>query len=90
MTKAQKVYNFDWDSICAEYGESDLSDETYVLFKSIGIDVDKFVEDDDHHVTNFTGLYLAVASTQLPDLETSYMKITNDDLDIGGYGLFEN
>lgn len=89
MLKAQKALNFDWDCVCEEYGANGLSEEYYNIFKSV-IDVDSYVEDDGAFVNNFTGLYLALAKTQLPNLVTKYTAITTDSLDIGGYGLFEN
>ena len=89
MLAAQKALNFNWDCVCQEYGDCSLSEEQYNLFKSV-IDVDSYVEDDGGHVHDFTGLYLALAKTQLPDLVTKFMQITTDSRDIGGYGLFEN
>ena len=89
MLKAQKALNFNWDCVCQEYGDCSLPEGYYDIFKSV-VDVDKYIEDDGNYVHNFTGLYLALAKTQLPDLVTRYTPITTDSLDIGGYGLFEN
>ena len=89
MLKAQQTLNFDWDCICQDYGKCCLTEDQYELFKSI-IDIDSYTEGDNHYVNNFTGLYLALVKTQLPDLVTRYMRITSDSLDIGGYGMFEN
>ena len=83
---------FDKD-ICAEYGESTINSDIYDQFFAMGIDIASYTEDwgdGEYHVHDFTGLYLAFAKLSLPDLQTEFMEITADSLDIGGYGMFEN
>lgn len=81
--------NFD-NTVCAEYGECTLSEDHKDLFTSIGLNIDKYIEEDGRYVHDFTGLYLAIAKLGLPDLHTEFIKEDAETISIGGYGLFEN
>jgi len=56
------------------------------------IPVENYIDADPDWpcVNDFTGLYLAIAHTQLPDLVTEVIKDDSDNIDIGGYGMFSN
>jgi hypothetical protein len=88
VTKSCEVTGVDFSRICEDYGEDKMHEDTYDTLSKF-ILIDNFV-DNDKFVHNYTGLYLAFAKISLPDLVTEFYPITNDELDIGGYGLFEN
>ena len=94
VASSEIEYNLFFDKdICAEYGECTINSDIYDRFFAMGIDIASYIEDwgdDGYFVHSFTGLYLAFAKLSLPDLQTEYMTITDDSIDIGGYGLFEN
>ena len=79
-------------SICSDYGECTLTKEQIALFETMDITVSDYIDADPDWplVNDFTGLYLAIARTQLPDLVTEIIKDDSDNIDIGGYGMFSN
>ena len=93
ILQSQKDHNWDWDCICQDYGQCSLTDDQYALFQKIGVDINSYVEHDDeeeyynNYVHDFTGLYLAVARTIIPDLTTEPIKDDSYGIDIGGYGM---
>ena len=94
VAASEAKYNLFFDNdICAEYGESTINSDIYDQFFAMGIDIASYTEDwgnGVYHVHDFTGLYLAFAKLSLPDLQTEFMAVTDDSIDIGGYGLFQN
>lgn len=92
VASSEIEYNLFFDKdICAKYGESAINSDIYDRFFAMGIDIASYVEDwgdGDYFVHSFTGLYLAFAKLSLPDLQTEYMAITDDSIEIGGCGLF--
>ena len=92
MGKAEKAYNFRFNDVCSDYGKCTLTEEQYDIFANkMKIDLDHFGEEDEDEfrIYDFPGLYLAVIKTQLQDLQVKEKVITNEEIDIGGYGMFE-
>ena len=85
-TEATLGFTFDRD-VCCEYEDCSLTVAQAQAFTDVGINVSDYSEDDGEYVCDFTGLYLAVAKVNLPDLEISFVEDNSDNLDIGGYGL---
>ena len=94
VASSEVKYNLFFEKdICAEYGESTINSDIYDQFFAMGLDIASYTEDWEdgvYHVHDFTGLYLAFAKLSLPDLQTEFMAVTDDSIDIGGYGLFQN
>lgn len=86
---SENSINFE-NTVCAEYGECTLSEDHKDLFTSIGLNIDKYIEENGRYVHGFTGLYLAIAKLGLPDLQTEFIRENAQTISIGGYGLFEN
>ena len=92
MVKAEKEYNFNFDAVCSEYGERTLTKEQYNIFaNNMKIDLDELGEEneDEFLIYDFPGLYLAIVKTQLQNLQVKEKVVTNESINIGGYGLFE-
>jgi hypothetical protein len=90
---AEKLHKFSFkEDICTSYEECTLTQEQAALFETMGITVSDYVEPDPdwRFVHDFTGLYLAIARTQLPDLVTEFIEDNPDNIYIGGYGVFSN
>ena len=92
MTKAQKAYNFNFNDVCSEYGKRTLTEEQYDIFANkLKIDLDALGEEDEDEfiIYDLPRLYLAVVKTQLQDLQAEVKVVTNESINIGGYGMFE-
>ena len=92
MVKAEKEYNFNFDAVCSEYGERTLTKEQYNIFaNNMKIDLDELGEEneDEFLIYDFPGLYLAIVKTQLQNLQVKEKVVTNESINIGGYGMFE-
>ena len=91
VTATERLTGVRFDNLCCDYGESALTEEQVEALKP-HLDVEAYIEDDDdyRYVHDFTGLYLAFAKVSLPDLTTDYQEPSGEEIDIGGYGMFEN
>ena len=92
MVKAQKAYNFNFNDVCSEYGNRTLTKEQYDIFANkLKINLEALGEEDEDEfiIYDLPGLYLAIVKTQLQDLQVKEKVITNESINIGGYGMFE-
>ena len=92
MVKAQKAYNFNFNDVCSEYGKRTLTEEQYDIFANkLKINLEALGEEDEDEfiIYDLPGLYLAIVKTQLQDLQVKEKVITNESINIGGYGMFE-
>lgn len=88
IIQSQKDHNWRWDTICRKYEDCFLTEDQNRLFMDLGINVGAYVcYDSDYYVHDFTGLYLAVAKTIIPDLTTEFTEDDSYGIDIGGYGM---
>ena len=86
---------FDFSTFCQEYEDCTLPTDTIDTLQSAGVsNIVRYIDIEDgedyHYVEDFTGLYLAIASVGLPDLQVTPTHLDYDAIYIGGYGMLSN